>query len=660
VRKDIFRAWGVRRLILIDNLSLAFGEKTIFKDISWRINERGRIALAGDNGVGKTTLLRVIAGEIEPDGGKISVPGDVKIGYLPQDLVELGDGTVIEFLRFRAGLFGLQEELEAASQRISQSEEGSRELAKRLAEHEDLERDFAHRGGYEFEAAAKKVLRGLGFAPADAERSCGEFSGGWRMRIALAAVLLQKPDALLLDEPTNHLDTESMEWLEGWLRDHRGVLIFVSHDRRFAGKTATEVAELARGDITHYQMGYEQYLVEKEAARERLERTIEDQKERIEHMQRFVDRFRYKSSKATQVQSRIKQLEKMEIYEMDSGAKTVNIRFPEASRSGWEVISGRALAKSYGEIHVFSGLDLEINRGQRVALVGVNGAGKSTLLRILSGVEQPDSGAVRLGHNVKRAYFSQESAGNLNYSHTIWEEASRTGARITEAEKRNLLGAFLFSGDDIKKSVRVLSGGEKSRLALFKLLLSDTNFLILDEPTNHLDANTREIFERALLQYGGTLLIVSHDRFFLDSLADRVLELRDGRLYDYPGNYSRFIEKREDAMRSEAQAAPGPQPQKNDEDPGLLRKKRRQEAEERNRIYRERKAFADKIEPLEISIAGSEARRNEIDSLLCEPEVLADSAKVRELLVERSALDEKIASDYGKWERLNEALEGVK
>jgi ATP-binding cassette subfamily F protein 3 len=638
-------------------------------NVSWRINERGRIALSGDNGAGKTTLLRMIAGEAEPDDGKIVIAPNVRIGYLPQDLVELGDGDVIHFLRKRAGLLELQEELDAASHRISECAEGSGELAGLLARHETLERDFTHRGGYEFEAAAKKVLKGLGFAPGDAERGCGEFSGGWRMRIALAGVLLHNPDVLLLDEPTNHLDTESMEWLEGWLRDHRGVLIFVSHDRRFADKMATEVAELARGVITHYQMGYERYLKERESARERLERTIGDQKERIEHMQRFVDRFRYKSSKAAQVQSRIKQLEKMEIHEMDSPSKTVNIRFPEAPRSGWEIISGKGLRKSYGEISVFEGLDIEIDRGQRVALVGVNGAGKSTLLRLLSGVEAPDAGAVRLGHNVRRAYFSQESAENLNYSHTIWEEASRTGSKITEAEKRNLLGAFLFSGDDIKKPVRVLSGGEKSRLALFKLLLSDTNFLVLDEPTNHLDANTRSIFEGALLQYGGTLLIVSHDRYFLDNLADRVLELRDGRLYDYRGNYSRFIEKREEALGAETPDFDGPGAKNPAERPAEsghpsadaadYRAKRRQEALERNRIYRERKRFTDRIEPLEKSIAGAESRRDEIDKLLCRAEVLADSAKVRELFVERSEITERIESDYKEWERLNEALEGV-
>jgi ATP-binding cassette subfamily F protein 3 len=635
------------------------------KKINWRIGDNSRIGLIGDNGTGKTTFLRLLAGEIEPDDGRISIVPESVIAHLPQDLVELGDGKVIDYLRFSVGLAVLQEKLEAARQNISESEEGSRELERRLANHEKLEREFAHKGGYEFDSTAKKVLRGLGFSTSDSGRLCGEFSGGWRMRIALAAVLLQMPEVLLLDEPTNHLDSESMEWLEGWLRDHRGILVFVSHDRRFIDKMATEIVDLSRGEITHYQMGYERYLVEREAARERLERTIGDQRERIEHMRRFVDRFRYKASKATQVQSRIKQLEKMEIFETDAPPPSVNIRFPEAQRSGLEVITASGISKSYGDISVFSDLDLQIHRGQRTALVGVNGAGKSTLLRLLSGIERPDAGEVRLGHNVKRAYYSQESAGNLNYSHTIWEEASRTGSKITEVEKRALLGAFLFSGDDVKKTIRVLSGGEKSRLALFKLLLSDTNFLILDEPTNHLDMNTREIFQQALLQYGGTLLIVSHDRHFLDDLADRVIEIRYGKLYDYPGNYSRFIEKRDEFLRREEGASTGkPESQsaraeKPIDDQGQTKDRRRQEAEERNRIYRKRKVFMDRIGPLETSIAESEARRSEIDSLLCSRSVLSNSARVKELYVERRAVEDKLISDYEEWERLSETLESV-
>jgi ATP-binding cassette subfamily F protein 3 len=516
-----------------------------------------------------------------------------------------------------------------------------------------MEREFANRGGYGFEAAAKKILRGLGFLPGDSERPCGEFSGGWRMRIALCAILLRAPDILLLDEPTNHLDTESMEWLENWLRDYRGIILFVSHDRRFLGRVARETADLERGEITRYSMGYEKYLAEKEAARERLEQAIEDQKERIEHIQRFVERFRYKASKATQVQSRIKQLEKMEVYEREAPALSVKIKFPEAPRSGYKVAVAENISKRYADNEVFSGVSFELRRGERAALVGVNGAGKSTLMRLVSGTEAPDTGTVSLGHNVKLAYFSQESATGLDYSHTVWEEASRAGSSMTEAARRNLLGAFLFSGDDIKKTVKVLSGGEKSRLSLFKLILSSSNFLVLDEPTNHLDMKTREIFQNALTQYGGTLLIVSHDRYFLDNLAERVLEIRDGRLYDYSGNYSRFIEKRNETLS-------GAPEKESKSEPANTKEKRRRENEERNRIYRERKKFSDELAAVESAIESSEARRGEIDAKLCDPATLADSSAVQALMLERGAIEAALASRYAKWEELSEAMEKAK
>jgi ATP-binding cassette subfamily F protein 3 len=444
-----------------------------------------------------------------------------------------------------------------------------------------------------------------------------------------------------------------MEWLESWLRDYRGIIIFVSHDRRFLCGISTEIADLARGGITCYSMGYERYTAEKEAAAQRLERAAEDQRERIEHLERFVERFRYKASKASQVQSRIKQLEKMEIYEREEPGKGVKIRFPEAPRSGYEVVRARGLAQKYGDNVVFSGVNIEIHRGERAALVGVNGAGKSTFLRLISGTERPSEGSVKLGHNVKPAYFSQESAQNLDYSHTVWEEVSRTGSTMTEAARRNLLGSFLFSGDDIKKTVRVLSGGEKSRLALCKLLLSNSNLLILDEPTNHLDMKTSEIFQQALLQYGGALLVISHDRFFLDRFAERILEIRDGKLYDYPGNYSWFIERRAQTL---AAYTPGGVP-----DAGPARfQKRRHEAGERNRLYREKKVFADKIKPLEAEIARNETRRAEIDALLCDTETLADSDGVKKLMLERKEIENLLASDYKTWEELSAAMEGIK
>jgi ATP-binding cassette subfamily F protein 3 len=612
------------------------------------VTDGARVALVGDNGAGKTTLLRILAGKTEPDEGTVEYVRSATIGYLPQDLAELGDGSVMEFLSEDSGVAGMKTRLEETEERVSRAAEGSAELKSALAAHEELEREFSRRGGYGFEATAKKILRGLGFLPGDAERPCGEFSGGWRMRIALAAILLRAPDILLLDEPTNHLDTESMEWLENRLRDYRGIILFVSHDRRFLGRVAREIADLERGGITRYSMGYEIYLAEKEAARERLETAIEDQRERIEHIRRFVERFRYKASKAAQVQSRIKQLEKMEIYERETPGRSVKIKFPEATRSGWKVVIAEGISKRYADNEVFSGVSFELRRGERVALVGVNGAGKSTLMRLISGKETPDTGTVRPGHNVKPAYFSQESAASLDYSRTVWEEAARTGSAMTEAARRDLLGAFLFSGDDVKKNVSVLSGGEKSRLSLFKLILSSSNFLVLDEPTNHLDMKTREIFQNALMNYGGTLLIVSHDRYFLDNLAERVLEIRDGRLYDYPGNYSYFINKRDETLSDMS----GHDAKREPED---TKEKRRREAEERNRILRERKKFSEKLASIERAIESSEARRAEIDAKLCDPATLADSSTVQSLMIERKTIENALASDYAQWEELSDA-----
>lgn len=651
-------------MIRLRDLSLAFRERVILKGLNWQIGDRDRVGLVGDNGAGKTTLLKLIAGLTEPDGGSVEFVGPpVEIGYLPQDLAELGSGTVLELLRERAGMSALEAAVAEAEHRISECGEGSPDLPRLLAEHERAVAEFTRRGGWDFDPTARKVLRGLGFAPGDADRACGEFSGGWRMRIALAAVLMARPDVLLLDEPTNHLDSESMEWLEGWLRDHRGILIFVSHDRRFLDKMASEIAELARGEVTRYSMGYEAYVVEREASRERRERAYLEQREEIERLQKFVDRFRYKATKATQVQSRLKRLERMDVLEAETASRAASIRFPSASRSGNDVLRAAGLAKSYGPHAVYSGIDVDISRGERVALVGVNGAGKSTLLRALSCSEAQDAGTVKIGHGVRMAFYSQERAQDLNYAHTVWEEACRAGGTMSEADKRGLLGAFLFSGDDIYKPVRVLSGGEKSRLALFKLLLADANFLILDEPTNHLDMRTREIFQDALLDYGGTLLIVSHDRDFLDRLATRILELRDGRLRSFPGDYSSFIERRDAAQAAVAAEQAKPEaptrrvePSEQPDQPEQKRDKRA-EAESRNMVYRVRKKYAAQIESAEHAIDTAEMRLREIDALLCDPDVLADSGIVQNLMKERASVEADVAAGYERWDELNAAME---
>ena len=630
-------------MITIKNLSLSFGEQVIFRGLNLQIPDNARIGLVGPNGTGKTTLLRVIIGQQEPDSGTVERSRGLTVGWLPQDLVELDPVPLMDYLKHRAGISIVEEKLRGVEEKLSLSPENHSAL---LDEHSRLERRFENLGGFAFEAMAMKVLHGLGFRKDDSEKNCRDFSGGWKMRIAMAALLLSAPDVLLLDEPTNHLDTESMEWLEGWLRTHKGAVVSVSHDVRFLENTAENIADLERGTITLYPYGYDEYVEVKAQNQELLQKAYTQQQAKIAKIESFVTRFRYKATKEAQVQSRIKQLEKIERIELAQDSKTVRLTIPEAPASGWEVLKAQDLAKCYGELQVFSGVSFVLNRGERVALVGVNGAGKSTLLRLLSQTEPPTSGTIRIGHNVKAAYYSQESAQNIDYSRTVWEEARAVSSKLNDVERRNLLGAFLFSGDDIHKSASVLSGGEKARLALYKLMLEETNFLILDEPTNHLDQNTREIVERALLKYQGTLLIVSHDRHFLDALAERVLEIRDGKLYDYPGNYSWFLEKRDESLTESLPDNTSPQ-----------RIKKAKPDGERLREIREVKKL---IAGLEREIAGSEARMQEIDEALCSQETLAASVKVQALMIERDDLDKKLKDSYSEWENLSIRLENLK
>ena len=628
-------------MINIKNLRLSFGEQTIFRGLSLQINDNARIGIVGPNGAGKTTLLRTIIGELDPDDGVVERSRGLTVGYLPQDLAELEPVPLMDYLKDRAGIASVEAKLRAVEEKLSLSPQNHSDL---LDEHSRLERRFENLGGFAFEAMAMKVLHGLGFRKDDAQKNCRDFSGGWKMRITMAALLLSAPDVLLLDEPTNHLDTESMEWLEGWLRTHRGAVVSVSHDVRFLENTAENIADLERGVITLYPCSYDDYVAAKAQSQELLQKAYTQQQAKIAQIESFVNRFRYKATKAAQVQSRLKQLEKIERIELAQDSKTVRLTIPEAPPSGREVLKCRNLAKSYGDLRVFEGVSFVLERGERAALVGVNGAGKSTLLRLLSLTEQPTAGSVELGYNVRAAYYSQESAQNITYTNTVWEEARAVSSKLNDVERRNLLGAFLFSGDDIYKPASVLSGGEKARLALYKLMLEETNFLILDEPTNHLDQNTREIVERALLKYQGTLLIVSHDRHFLDSLAERVLEIREGRLYDYPGNYSWFLEKREETLTPS-------QP-----DPAKPMKKPKPANDNLREIREVKKA----VTQTEKDIAAQEARLQEIDAALCEPETLKDSVKVQALMIERDTLSKTIKDLYSHWEELGIKLDNLK
>jgi len=649
-------------LIYLRDISLSFADRKLFEKISWTITDRGRVGLVGDNGTGKTTLLRMIMGLVDPDEGRIEIPDRkrVRIVYLPQDLVELEPVPLLDYLRDKSGLAAMEAAVRLGEEALSRCDCHDPVYEKRLREYEDAVARFNAKDGYAFAAQAKQILAGFGFRNSDFTKNCGEFSGGWKMRIMLSVILLSRPDIMLLDEPTNHLDTESLEWLESWLKDYPGTIVTIAHDRVFLDKIVTVIAELANLRITLYKGNYSYYLNEKERRRDALKKEMELQRAEIKRIREFVERFRYKATKASQVQSRLKQLEKFDILREEGGGKTVTIRFPESPRSGKEVVSVRRLAMTYGDLPVFHDVSFTLYRGEKAAVVGVNGAGKSTLSRILSGSEAPTAGEVFCGLNVKMAFFSQESAQNLNYRRTIWEEVSAAGTRSNDQERRNLLGAFLFSGDDVYKEISILSGGEKSRLALLKILLSDTNLLILDEPTNHLDLKTRDIFQNALLRYQGTILIVSHDRYFLDCLIGRVFELRNGVCHEYRGNYSYFIEKRrEEQGGTTSRAVEQPIAVPAGEQGRKTKKEKRLDAEERNRVFRATSTMKRDLTTTEEQIALLEAKKKEAEETLCEPEIYRDPDRIRYLNQELTSVSAELEDLYYAWNDLNLRLEAI-
>ncbi|MDI9569305.1 MAG: ABC-F family ATP-binding cassette domain-containing protein [Pseudomonadota bacterium] len=691
------------------NIALAFGDKTIFADVSWHITERSRIGLVGDNGAGKTTLLRAILGQVELDGGTIEITDrrNRSLAYLPQDLVELPKVPLLDHLRERCGIAALEKALRDYEGRIAVAacclpdaattpaeeaadpaeDEALASCRRLLRDYETTLALFNARDGYGFEARAGQVLKGFGFQETDYRRNCGEFSGGWKMRIHLAAILLSRPDIMLLDEPTNHLDTESMEWLESYLKDYPGTLIAVAHDRFFLDKMTTTIAEIALGRLTVYKGNYSWHLQEKERRRKTLEKAIRLQRGEMERTEAFIERFRYQATKAKQVQNRLRRLEKSAPLAAQESERTVRIGFPAGTKSGKEVLTVRDLRKEYGGRPVFSGVGFTLRRGERAALVGVNGAGKSTLSRLLGGVEAPSAGEIRYGLNVRMAFFSQESAENLRYDRTVWEEVLDVPSHCHDRERRSLLGAFLFSGDAIHKPVVVLSGGEKSRLALLKILLRKTNLLILDEPTNHLDLKTKDIFQEALLTYPGAVVLVSHDRYFLDRLVNRVFELRDGACREYLGNYSDFIEKRQSlpALPSGAEergregaAMPGRSPEGSDAPAGRpetaaagtpaadvagkafrRREERRREAEERNRLARQRRTLWKDIQALEADIADRERRKAAGEEFLCHPLSHREPERIKRTVRDLRALEKEIEALYERWHELTASLEGA-
>ncbi|HEX7361592.1 MAG TPA: ABC-F family ATP-binding cassette domain-containing protein [Bryobacteraceae bacterium] len=519
-----------------------FGHKLLFEDLDWLITAKDRTGLVGDNGSGKTTLLKILAGIEALDYGSRSATKGMRIGYLPQDGLPVSGRTVFaECMSVFAEAKDLERELETLTTRMSEIDpagEEYRQVADRFAH---AEAEFRARDGYALEAQVGTVLGGLGFRREDWRRQTEEFSGGWQMRIALSKLLLQKPNLLLLDEPTNHLEIEARNWLESYLVNYEFAYVLISHDRYFLDVTVTKIAEIWNKKVTFYSGGFEKYKQQKAERLAQLEAAYKNQQDRIQQLEAFINRFRYQATKAKQVQSRIKELDRIERIELPPQEKTIHFSFPQPKPSGRVVAECKNVAKSYGEKHVFSGVNFIVERGDRIALVGVNGAGKSTLIRILSGIEPLSSGTYTLGHNAQPDYFAQDQYKALDANARILDDLSEAAPRVPQTELRSLLGCFLFSEDDAFKRIGVLSGGERNRYALARMLVHPSNFLLLDEPTNHLDMRAKDVLLEALREYSGTIVFVSHDRYFLEHLATRVFEVADGEVRVYPGNYADYL-----------------------------------------------------------------------------------------------------------------------
>jgi ATP-binding cassette subfamily F protein 3 len=670
-------------MIRLSGVTRAYGVHEVLKGIDWLVPARARIGLVGPNGAGKTTLLRLIAGEEEPDRGAIDIVRGTTLGYLPQEGARLAEGTVLDALLAPfSEIAAMERELERMHAEMATAQGERLESLTRRAG--DVQHRFEVAGGFDLEARARAILGGLGFAAGDHARPLREFSGGFRMRAALGALLLRRPDVLLLDEPTNHLDLEAVAWLENFLADLPSALVIVSHDRTFLNRLVSSIAEMEGGRLKSWAGNYDRYREQKEAARRIAEKKAASEAHRVGEVERFIERFRYKATKARQVQSRIKMLEKMERTEVMAEEHTWNFAFPPVPRSAQRVALLSGARKAYGGRPVLAGLDLEIWRGDRVALVGPNGCGKSTLLRLIAGREPADGGTIALGERVVLHYFAQHVLETLTPGRTVLEEMQAWAPGKAAGQLRSLLGIFQFSGDDVFKRVEVLSGGEKNRLALARLCLDPGNFLLLDEPTNHLDLPTREALEEALHGYGGTLLFVSHDRYFINRVATRVAAFTDGRLALYDGGYDDYLvalrgaapaprsaaaaRARADGGQTAGSASRGrPAPAGDRSAPATgpaspppaadPRDRRRAEAEARNRRGRALRASRAAIERLEAAILPLETRLKVIETAMAAPATYHEPGLARRLGEEKKSIEIELAHLYVEWDEATSTLQ---
>ena len=641
-------------MIQLRNLYLQYGERFIFRDASASIGAKDCIGLIGSNGAGKTTLLRVLANEEEVDSGSLDKANYVTIGYLPQDGIVAAGKTLFEEAESAfEDIISLNSKIEKASERLQSMDTGSEDYGETLELIGAWERELEQHDAEKLPSRIESVLQGLGFQPGDMDRPTSEFSGGWQMRIALAKLLLASPSLLLLDEPTNHLDIHSQRWLENYLKRYEGAILMVSHDRAFLDELCGRCFELSQGSLSVYQGNYTVYESQSRIRKEQLVRSFKNQQKEIERTERFIERFRYKASKASQVQSRIKALDKVDRIEIESEEDAIAFSFPPAPRSGQTIIELQNLCKSYGDLEVLRNASIRIERGDRIAVVGVNGAGKSTLAKVMAEVEPFQSGELKLGTNTELAYFAQHQADELDPNDSVLETLEKTDSGQTVTQLRTALGAFLFHGDDVFKKTSVLSGGERNRLALAKILTRKANFLILDEPTNHLDMRSQGALQRALKEYSGAFLIVSHNRFFVDEIATKTLEIRKDGLSLFPGNvsdYLRHIESRTNGSDDQSN-----EPEPNARTPSKTTLSPKERRQRRAALVSELSPLKKRSDSLETKIAALEKEQENYETEMADP-LFFKTSEAGTAMRRYDRNKDTLAELYDDWSALSERI----
>jgi len=632
-------------MLTLSGIRKSYGGRTLFADASLQVNRQDRIGLVGPNGAGKSTLFQLILGRLTADAGEISMERNVLVGHLPQESAPVGEETVLELAT------AIDEELRDLKRQIKAMDAAPDAVAEDAA-HSPHAR-FAERGGYQLEARAKRILAGLGFRERDFERPARELSGGWVMRAHLARLLVQEPDLLMLDEPTNHLDLDALLWFQDYLRKYPGAIVIIAHDREFLNELVGSIVEIRQSRLIRYRGNYDDYEVQREANEAQLQAAYEGQQREIARLMAFVNRFRAKNTKASQAQSKLKMIDRMERIEAPVGDdRALDFRFPQPERSGLKVVTLADIHHAYGDLKVYEGMQFQAERGQRIVLVGPNGAGKSTLLKILAGVIPVQRGERRLGHNVRSGYYAQYRTETLKPQRTVLEEALDTPQRVSEQFVRTVLGGFLFQGDDVFKRVQVLSGGEKSRLALVKLLLDPPNLLLMDEPTTHLDLSSVDALLAALDQFEGTLVFISHDVYFIRSLANHVIHVQDGRLTHYPGDYQYYLDKRAGRFSDPTHPGAAAVETRPVETGSRARSKeqKRLEAEERQQRARRRKEQQAVVAKLEAAIHALESRHAELAEVLADPDTYQDGTRARTLNLEMADVADKLEEHNRRWE----------